>query len=134
MRVLDSGVGLSNATMQQRLTAIRLWYDYLVEEGLRETNPVGRGDTRQARVLVASEIEDHCFYPSPAAIEHFPSLSGPGQRWWKGSPNGRVSRSLRRTRLVIFALPTWQDVVGTFTRSPLLLDTERSSPRSAISI
>lgn len=36
-------VGLANATMQQRLTAVRLFYDYLVEEGLREKNPVGRG-------------------------------------------------------------------------------------------
>jgi integrase/recombinase XerD len=43
VRVLDSGVGLSNATLQQRLVAVRLWYDYLMEEGLRETNPVGRG-------------------------------------------------------------------------------------------
>ena len=34
---------LSNATVQQRLTAVRLFYDYLVEEGLRDTNPVGRG-------------------------------------------------------------------------------------------
>ncbi|CAN5744200.1 site-specific integrase [soil metagenome] len=40
---LDSGGGLSNATMQQRLTAIRLFYDHLAEEGLREDNPVGRG-------------------------------------------------------------------------------------------
>ena len=29
--------------MQQRLTAVRLFYDHLVEEGLRDTNPVGRG-------------------------------------------------------------------------------------------
>ena len=29
--------------MQQRLTAVRLFYDYLVEEGQRDTNPVGRG-------------------------------------------------------------------------------------------
>ncbi|HLU11980.1 MAG TPA: site-specific integrase [Oceanobacillus sp.] len=36
-------VGLANATMQQRLTAVRLFYDYLVEEGIREKNPVGRG-------------------------------------------------------------------------------------------
>jgi site-specific recombinase XerD len=43
VRVLDSGVGLANATLQQRLVAVRLWYDYLLEEGLRETNPVGRG-------------------------------------------------------------------------------------------
>jgi integrase/recombinase XerD len=43
VRVLDSGVGLANATLQQRLTAIRLFYDYLVEEGQRQSNPVGRG-------------------------------------------------------------------------------------------
>src|SRR6266446_4157170 len=41
--VLDSGVGLANATLQQRLTAIRLFYDYLMEEDIRSTNPVGRG-------------------------------------------------------------------------------------------
>lgn len=34
---------LSNATVQQRLTAVRLFYDHLVTEGLRDTNPVGRG-------------------------------------------------------------------------------------------
>lgn len=34
---------LSNATLQQRLTAVRLFFDYLVEEQLREVNPVGRG-------------------------------------------------------------------------------------------
>jgi integrase/recombinase XerD len=39
----DSGVGLANATLQQRLVAVRLFYDHLVEEGRRETNPVGRG-------------------------------------------------------------------------------------------
>jgi hypothetical protein len=44
-KVLDigSGAGLSNATMQLRLTAVRLFYDHLVETGLREVNPVGRG-------------------------------------------------------------------------------------------
>jgi site-specific recombinase XerD len=40
---IDSGTGLANATMQQRLVAVRLFYDYLVEEGVRESNPVGRG-------------------------------------------------------------------------------------------
>jgi site-specific recombinase XerD len=34
---------LSNATVQQRLTAVRLFYDHLLEDGLRDTNPVGRG-------------------------------------------------------------------------------------------
>lgn len=40
---LDSGFGLSNATLQQRLVPVRLFYDFLVEEGTRSSNPVGRG-------------------------------------------------------------------------------------------
>jgi integrase/recombinase XerD len=40
---LDSGAGLSNATLQQRLVAVRLFYDFMVEEGVRDSNPVGRG-------------------------------------------------------------------------------------------
>jgi len=35
--------GLANATMQQRLTGVRLFYDVLVQDGLRSDNPVGRG-------------------------------------------------------------------------------------------
>jgi integrase/recombinase XerD len=33
----------SNATMQQYLTALRLWYDHLVYQQIRESNPVPRG-------------------------------------------------------------------------------------------
>ena len=40
---LDSGAGLANATLQLRLVPVRLFYDFLVEEGVRESNPVGRG-------------------------------------------------------------------------------------------
>lgn len=42
-RSLHSSAGLANATLHQRLTAVRLWYDYLLEEGMRQNNPVGRG-------------------------------------------------------------------------------------------
>ncbi|MDP9371255.1 MAG: tyrosine-type recombinase/integrase [Chloroflexota bacterium] len=42
-RALDSGARLANATIQLRLTAVRLYYDYLVEVGVRTENPVGRG-------------------------------------------------------------------------------------------
>src|SRR5947209_6416601 len=35
--------GLSNATLQQRLTAVRLFFDFLIEEGKRADHPVGRG-------------------------------------------------------------------------------------------
>jgi site-specific recombinase XerD len=40
---IDSGSGLANATLQQRLVPVRLFYDFLMEEGLRTSNPVGRG-------------------------------------------------------------------------------------------
>jgi integrase/recombinase XerD len=40
---IDSGAGLANATLQQRLVPVRLFYDFLIEEGLRESNSVGRG-------------------------------------------------------------------------------------------
>ncbi len=35
--------GLANATLIQRVTALRLFFEYLVEEGLRPGNPVSRG-------------------------------------------------------------------------------------------
>jgi integrase/recombinase XerD len=40
---IDSGAGLANATLQQRMVPVRLFYDFLVEEGVRESNPIGRG-------------------------------------------------------------------------------------------
>lgn len=40
---IESGRGVSNATMQQRLTVLRLFCDSLVEQQLRQDNPVGRG-------------------------------------------------------------------------------------------
>jgi integrase/recombinase XerD len=41
--IMSHQAGLSNATIQQRLTAIRLFFDFLVEESIRLDNPVGRG-------------------------------------------------------------------------------------------
>ena len=35
--------GVANATLQQRLTAVRLFFDFLVEKGARTDNPVGQG-------------------------------------------------------------------------------------------
>jgi site-specific recombinase XerD len=40
---IDTKSSLSNATLQQRLTVIRLFYDFLLEERLCKKNPVGRG-------------------------------------------------------------------------------------------
>lgn len=40
---IENGQGLSNSTMQQRITVLRLFCDSLVEQQLRQDNPVGRG-------------------------------------------------------------------------------------------
>lgn len=40
---IDAPLGLSNASVQQRLTAIRLFYDFLMEEQQCSANPIGRG-------------------------------------------------------------------------------------------
>jgi hypothetical protein len=39
---IESGAGLSNATVLLRLAAVRLFYDHLVLEGIRPTSPVAR--------------------------------------------------------------------------------------------
>lgn len=39
IRVLDTGYGLANATLQLRLTAVRLFYDYLTEERTSRDQP-----------------------------------------------------------------------------------------------
>jgi integrase len=39
----NSSAGLAAATIAQRLTAVRLFYDHLVTEGVLGANPVGRG-------------------------------------------------------------------------------------------
>ena len=49
VRRLDSGTGLANATLQLRLTAIRLYYDHLMELNVRDDNPVGRGRYTRGR-------------------------------------------------------------------------------------
>jgi site-specific recombinase XerD len=44
---LDSGAGLANATILLRLSVVRLFFDHLVEDGLRSTNPAGRMQWRR---------------------------------------------------------------------------------------
>lgn len=50
-----SAKGLANATVRQRLTVVRLFYDHLIEEGLRATNPVPRGTRHQRKSLVPTQ-------------------------------------------------------------------------------
>lgn len=41
----NGGVGLANSTIQVRIVGVRSFYDFLVEEGVRERNPVRRGQS-----------------------------------------------------------------------------------------
>lgn len=41
----SGGVGLANSTIQVRVIGVRSFYDFLVEEGIRERNPVRRGQS-----------------------------------------------------------------------------------------
>lgn len=48
---IDAPFCLANASVQQRLTAIRLFYDFLMEEQQCSANPVGRGRYTPGRVF-----------------------------------------------------------------------------------
>jgi tetratricopeptide (TPR) repeat protein len=50
-------LGLSNATIQQRLTAARLFFDFLMEEGQRTDHPVGRGKSHGLRNEMHDQIK-----------------------------------------------------------------------------
>lgn len=65
---LSSGTGLANATIQQRLVAVRSFYEYLVEDGLRERNPVRRGQSgrrgRRPRQGLMRRVEQAPWIPN----------------------------------------------------------------------
>lgn len=67
---LDSGVGLANATLQLRVTVVRLFYDFLVEERVRDRNPVARGyrsaDGRAGRRGLVARFDPLPWIPTDA--------------------------------------------------------------------
>ena len=70
---LDSGAGLANATLQQRLVPVRLFYDFLVEEGVRESNPVGRGRYTPGRRFGGAGGTGRPLVPRMAKLPWIPS-------------------------------------------------------------
>jgi len=70
---LDSGAGLANATLQQRLVPVRLFYDFLVEEGVRESNPVGRGRYTPGRRFGGAGGTGRALVPRMAKLPWIPS-------------------------------------------------------------
>ncbi|KOV03329.1 hypothetical protein ADK91_17895 [Streptomyces sp. XY511] len=65
-----AGPGLANATVQQRLVAVRSFYEFLVEDGLRERNPVRRGQAgrrgRRPKRGLVRRIEQAPWIPTEA--------------------------------------------------------------------
>lgn len=60
--------GLANAAVQQRLVAVRSFHEYLVQDGLREQNPVRRGQAgrsgRRPRQGLVRHIEQAPWIPN----------------------------------------------------------------------
>jgi integrase/recombinase XerD len=96
VRVLDSGFGLANATLQQRLTAVRLWYDYLIEEGIRSDNPVGRGRYTQSKSFGGER--------SRGLIPRYRKLPWiPDEQQWLAVLEAAKEESLRNRVMLAFA-------------------------------
>lgn len=91
---IDSGVGLANATIQQRLVPVRLFYDFLMEEGLRDSNPVGRGRYTPSR---RSGGQQRGLVPRLTKLPWIPASGFPH---WDNS----VRRTARGQRLKFHAL------------------------------
>ena len=59
--------GMANATIRLRLMAVRLFYDHLAEECIRQDNPVGRGRYTQGGGFGGAR--------SRALVPHFTALA-----------------------------------------------------------
>jgi integrase/recombinase XerD len=70
---LEHGRGLANATMQQRITVLRLFCDSLIEQQLRQDNPVGRGHYVAGRAF--GGIRDRGLLPDYHKLPWIPSDS-----------------------------------------------------------
>jgi integrase/recombinase XerD len=55
-KMSSSRGGLATATIAQRLTAVRLFYEHLVTEGVRTANPVGRGRYTPGKALAGRPV------------------------------------------------------------------------------
>lgn len=83
--VIDSGAGLSNATIQQRLVPVRLFFDFLVEEGCATRTRWAGADT----CLAVSVAVPGAWCPGTRSCRGS-RMSGSGSMCWQLP---RMSRS-----------------------------------------
>lgn len=93
---IDSGAGLANATLQQRLTAIRLFYDFLIEEGIRTSNPVGRGRYTPGKGF--GNVRDRGLIPRFRKLPWIPS-----EEEWRAVMQAVRQESVRNRAMLAFA-------------------------------
>jgi integrase/recombinase XerD len=98
VRYLHSGVGLANSTMQQRLTVVRLLYDYLIDERIRldQRNPVGRGKYTPGRAFAGKRDR--------GLLHHYEQLPWiPGEDEWDRVLDAVKEEPLRNQLMLLLA-------------------------------
>ncbi len=98
IRYLHSGVGLANSTMQQRLTVVRLLYDYLIDERIRldQRNPVGKGKFTPGRAFAGRRER--------GILRHYERLPWlPGDDEWEAILDATRHEPLRNRLMLLFA-------------------------------
>ena len=86
--------GLANRTMQLRLTAVRLFFDFLIEIGLRTDNPVGRGRYTPANGFIGTRRGLLPRYEQPPWI--------PSDEQWDRFLNALLREESLRNQLMAF--------------------------------
>ena len=98
IRYLHSGTGLANSTMQQRLTVVRLLYDYLIEEHIRhnQRNPVGKGKFTPGRAFAGKRER--------GILRHYERLPWvPGDDEWERILEAARAEPLRNRLMFLLA-------------------------------
>src|SRR5947209_3030445 len=98
IRYLHWGVGLANGTMQQRLTVVRLLYDYLIDERIRldQHNPVGKGKFTPGRAFAGKHER--------GILRHYEQLPWlPGDDEWDHLLDATKLEPLRNRLMLLFA-------------------------------
>jgi integrase/recombinase XerD len=98
IRYLHRGTGLANNTMQQRLTIVRLLYDYLIDEHIRpeQRNPVGKGKFTPGRAFAGKRER--------GILPHYEQLPWlPGDDEWDLILEATLQESLRNKLMLLLA-------------------------------
>lgn len=94
----DGSAAVANSTLHQRLTAIRLWYDHLIFQGLCSKNPVPRGQTSTFR-----RIPDHAGFSRGLVARLIKLPHVPTEDEWLSILRAAASDTVRNRLMLAFA-------------------------------